>query len=234
LSKRAISGGLALAAPVALLAGCGSKPASEASTTEVRGEPIQAAAVKTAASPAEVRGDTIGRASATFTVTPSSAAAVPTPAPDQPVAGKLPDAGYPLVGFEKLAGYGFEVSDELLGPVTNDVDAAAAKTNGQIPETVRVFNQRRAAIKGFMLPLKVEGGLVTELLIMKDQSMCCYGATPKINEWVSVKMAAKGVKPMMDQPVTLLGTLHVGEMRENGYLIGIYRMDGEKMQAPEN
>jgi hypothetical protein len=85
-----------------------------------------------------------------------------------------------------------------------------------------------------MLPLKVEGGLVTELLIMKDQSMCCYGATPKINEWVSVKMTEKGVKPMMDQPVTLLGTLHVGEMRENGYLIGIYRMDGEKMQAPEN
>ena len=36
-------------------------------------------------------------------------------------------------------------------------------------------------IKGFMLPLKVEKGVVTELLIMRDQSMCCYGVTPKIN-----------------------------------------------------
>jgi hypothetical protein len=56
---------------------------------------------------------------------------------------------------------------------------------------------------------------------------------PKINEWVSVKMTEKGVKPIMDQPVTLMGKLHIGEMRENGYLIGIYRMDGEKMEAPE-
>ena len=56
-----------------------------------------------------------------------------------------------------------------------------------------------------MLPLKVEQGLVTEMLIMKDQSMCCYGTSPKITEWVSVKMAGKGVKPIMDQPVTLRG-----------------------------
>ena len=89
------------------------------------------------------------------------------------------------------------------------------------------------ALKGFMLPLKVEGGLVTELLIMRDQSMCCYGVQPKINEWVSVKMSRAGVKPIMDQPVTLFGKLHVGEMRENGYLVGIYSMDGDKMEAPE-
>ena len=84
-----------------------------------------------------------------------------------------------------------------------------------------------------MLPLKVEGGVVTELLIMRDQSMCCYGAVPKIHEWVSVKMTGAGVKPIMDQPVTLFGTLRVGEMRENGYLVGIYRMDGERMKGPE-
>ena len=70
---------------------------------------------------------------------------------------------------------------------------------------------------------------MTELLIMKDQSMCCYGAVPKIHEWVSVKMSGKGVKPVMDQPVTLQGKLHVGEMRENGYLTGIYRLEGERM-----
>ena len=103
-----------------------------------------------------------------------------------------------------------------------------------IPEQVRALNNRSVSIKGFMLPLKVEGGLVTELLIMKDQSMCCYGSTPKINEWVSVKMKSKGVKALMDQPVTLFGQLHVGEARENGYLVGIYRLDGERMEAPED
>ena len=65
---------------------------------------------------------------------------------------------------------------------------------------------------------------------MKDQSMCCYGNVPKITEWISVKTTGKGVKPIMDQPVNIQGNmLHVGAMRENGYLVGIYGMDGEKL-----
>ena len=63
--------------------------------------------------------------------------------------------------------------------------------------------------------------------------MCCYGTTPRINDWVSVRMKNKGVRPTMDMPVTLFGTMRIGEMRENGYLVGIYSMDGEEMEAPE-
>ena len=107
----------------------------------------------------------------------------------------------------------------------------AAQTN-QIPAEVKAFNKQRVALKGFMLPLKVEDGNITELLIMRDQSMCCYGTVPKINEWVSVKMTGKGIKPIMDQAVTIYGRLKVGEIRENGYLVGIYEMDGEKMTGP--
>jgi hypothetical protein len=87
-------------------------------------------------------------------------------------------------------------------------------------------------VKGFMLPLKVEGGLVTELLLMRDQSMCCFGTVPKINEWIAVKMGTAGIKPVMDQAVTLYGTIKVGAMRENGYLVGIYQMDGDKVDGP--
>jgi len=71
------------------------------------------------------------------------------------------------------------------------------------------------------------------MLIMRDQSLCCYGVVPKINEWISVKMQGRGVKAVMDQPVTLYGTLHVGEMRENGYLVGIFALDGEKGPAED-
>jgi hypothetical protein len=140
--------------------------------------------------------------------------------------------GYLDVGFEKLSGYAFEVSDDLLAPTTNS-PAATAKVEAQIPKTVKELDQKPVALTGFMLPLRVEGGLVTEMLIMKDQSMCCYGVQPKINEWVSVRMVKNGVKPVMDQPVKLYGKLRVGEMRENGYLVGIYALDGERMQAPE-
>ena len=140
--------------------------------------------------------------------------------------------GYLDVGFEKLSGYEVELSDDLLAPSTNSA-AVTAKVEAQIPEPVKKLDQKPVALSGFMLPLKVEGGLVTEMLIMKDQSMCCYGVQPKINEWVSVRMIKDGVKPVMDQPVKLYGKLRVGEMRENGYLVGIYALDGERMQPPE-
>jgi hypothetical protein len=116
--------------------------------------------------------------------------------------------GQLVVGFDKLSGFKYEVPDE---------NPESPFANGK---------------KGFMLPLKVEQGLVTELLIMRDQSMCCFGTVPKINEWVSVRMTGKGIKPVMDQAVSLVGTLKVGAIRENGYLVGIYQMDGERMDGP--
>jgi hypothetical protein len=202
---------------------------------EIHGEPIRSAptvvagpagAVTSAASPLPAAGiapDTTGAVARATTKVETGTQELNLSAGN----------AYPLVGFDKLSGYAIEISDEILGPVTNHLAEIAAKTEAMIPRNVKAFDGRPASIRGFMLPLKVEGGVVTELLIMKDQSMCCYGAVPKIHEWVSVKMTGAGVKPIMDQPVTLFGTLRVGEMRENGYLVGIYRMDGERMQAPE-
>ena len=199
---------------MAMVSGCGEKPAAKAPESEVRGQPITPVTAKV---------------STAAPVTSNSAAIAASPTSPAKAAPE-----FALAGFDILSGYTIEVSDELLGPVTNDLAAVTAKTEALIPKTVKALDQKRVALKGFMLPLKVEGGLVTEMLIMKDQSMCCYGTVPKIHEWVSVKMSEKGVKPLMDQAVTLMGRLHVGEMRENGYLTGIYRMDGEKMAAEGN
>lgn len=141
----------------------------------------------------------------------------------------LPDEieGYKTVTFDKLASFAYEVP---LDPVTNKVELA--KLNSQIPEVIKKFDKKSVAIRGFMLPLKVENGKVTELLIMRDQSMCCFGTVPKINEWISIKMEGDGVDPIMDQAVTLMGQLLVGEVLENEYLVGIYEMLGDKMIGP--
>lgn len=130
--------------------------------------------------------------------------------------------GYYKVGFENLASFEYVMPD--------DVPQGQEPPKDQIPPKVKDLNAKPVALRGFMLPLKVEKGLVTEMLLMRDQSMCCFGTAPKINEWVSVKMTEKGVKPVMDTPVTMFGKLQVGEMKENGYLVGIYQLDGEKME----
>ncbi len=209
---------------VVLFNGCGDKPVASAPPAEVRGQPITSLAAKSEAGAAAKSNAPVA------TVASNSRPLAPVALP---ASASVASPEFPSAGFDILSGYTIEVSDELLGPVTNNVAEISAKTEALIPAKVKALNQKKVALKGFMLPLKVEGGLVTEMLVMKDQSMCCYGTVPKIHEWVSVKMSEKGVKPLMDQAVTLMGKLHVGEMRENGYLTGIYRMDGEKMVGPE-
>src|SRR5258708_1142300 len=72
-------------------------------------------------------------------------------------------------------------------------------------------------------------GLVRDLLLLRNQMMCCFGRQPEPNEWVVVKMAGPGVPSKMDTPLSLYGTLHVGEMFENNVFEGLYQLDGEKI-----
>src|SRR6187549_4166740 len=97
------------------------------------------------------------------------------------------------VGFDKLASYEFTAPES---------EAAAPAAEAQIPARIREFNDKQVAVTGFMLPVKMDGGLVTEFLLVKDPMMCCYGVMPKVNEWVVVKMIGKGVPPLMDVPIT--------------------------------
>lgn len=135
------------------------------------------------------------------------------------------EAGYEAVGFDRLASYEYKAPD---------YDAAAKPDtpppkSDQIPAKIKELDQRKVTVTGFMLPVKMEAGLVKEFLLVKDAMMCCYGVMPKLNEWVIVKMAGKGVKPLMDVPIAMEGKLRVGEMYENGYLTGLYLLEGDRL-----
>jgi hypothetical protein len=132
---------------------------------------------------------------------------------------------YEKVGFDRLASYEFTAPEsEPANP-----GAPPASSAAQIPDKIKALDQQKVAVTGFMLPVKMDAGLVKEFLLVKDPMMCCYGVMPRINEWIVVKMTGPGVKPLMDVPITFEGKLHVGEMYENGFLTGVYLLDGEKM-----
>jgi len=135
------------------------------------------------------------------------------------------------VGFDQLAGFPFEVTDQMVDAPTNAA-GASLMTLAQIPDGIKALNEKEVSVRGFMLPLNFRGGLATDFLILRNQSMCCYGIPPKITEWVNVRMIGTGVKPIMDQPVTVCGVFHVGDVRERGDLVGIYRLDAEKLVGP--
>jgi hypothetical protein len=148
---------------------------------------------------------------------PYPAAAVTSPPPVE--------NGYLKLGFDQLASYAFNppAFDPAAAP-----NAKPATGEEQIPEIVRSWNGKKAVIIGYMVPVKMEKGLVTEFLLMRNTMACCFGTVPNMNEWVVVKMR-KGVPPLMDVPVAFFGQLKVGAMFESGYMTGLYELDGEKM-----
>lgn len=133
--------------------------------------------------------------------------------------------GYLVLGFDRLAAFKF-----VAPPFDPDADVNATPPTGeeQIPAEVKAWSGKKAIVTGYMLPTRMAEGLVTEFLLVKDPAMCCYGTVPNMNEWVVVKMT-KGVRPLMDVPVAFYGEFKVGAMFENGYMTGIYLLEGEKM-----
>src|SRR5437868_2257902 len=151
-------------------------------------------------------------------------AADAAPAPSAAPSASL-DNGYLKLGFEQLASYNFTP------PAFDPAAAPNVKPptgEEQIPASVKDWNNKKAVITGFMVPVKMEKGLVTEFLLMRNTMACCYGAVPNMNEWVIVKMK-KGVQPLMDLPIAFYGELKVGAMFENGYMTGLYELEGERM-----
>jgi hypothetical protein len=129
--------------------------------------------------------------------------------------------GYWILGFDTLSAFPARTVLEPMGP----------KFIGQIPDQIKSLDGKKVALKGFMVPLNSRSGLVIECLLLKSQSMCCYGVPPRINEWVIVRIPA-GVKSIMDRPVTIYGRLSVGEYLQDQRLRAIYQLEGEKMDEP--
>src|SRR5881394_2495004 len=94
------------------LVACQREPAVTAPAGEVRGAPINASPTRSAAvAPVAAR--------------PAASAPLPAPASASALHAAFDGApgAYPPLGFDKLAGYPIEISDELLGPATNNVAA---------------------------------------------------------------------------------------------------------------
>jgi hypothetical protein len=185
---------------------------------------FQNASAQTATVPV-VQGELIG---APQKSNASSAAVTSASQRAAPVATKSGD--YLQVGFDKLAGFPLRLHWVLVDPVRIK---GVQSMMGDVPPDIKSLDQGKIAVRGFMLPLKLEDGKVTEFFLLRTQARCCYGLPIQMNELLTVHMAKPGVKSIMDQPVTIYGRLHVSESHDNtGALTSIYTLDGDKMDEP--
>jgi hypothetical protein len=151
-------------------------------------------------------------------VSPTAAAVTET---DRAAAAPKEVGGYLLVDFARLSD--FKIESEAFDPNVK-TETALAAVDQQIPAAIKQFNGRQVQITGFMLPVKMEGQLVSEFLLMRDQMMCCYGVIPRMNDWIVVR-TSKAVRYIPDLPVHFRGKFQVKAMQEQGFITGIYLLE---------
>lgn len=105
-----------------------------------------------------------------------------------------------------------------------------AYTEGKtpIPEKVRALDGKRVEITGFMMPIN-EPQRLTRFIVVQSLWGCCFGQTPAVNHVIVVTMEPGKVVNFYPDPVRVTGVFSVGETREEGYLVSIYRLVGDKV-----
>ncbi|HZQ48219.1 MAG TPA: hypothetical protein VFC07_14480, partial [Verrucomicrobiae bacterium] len=87
-------------------------------------------------------------------------------------------------GFDKLSAFPFKVTDEMILGIADSI-STSLEISKQIPDSVRKLNHQQVSVTGFMMPTKMEDGLATEFLLLKNRGLCCYGTQPALNEYVT-------------------------------------------------
>jgi hypothetical protein len=191
---------------------------------------LSSSAPKRATVPVAVKGERIDAAAPVQEPSKNVEGAGKTPA-KSPAAIANSGTDFATVTFDTLGGYYYEIPN-LEAPPKAD-PKVVQKPKEQIPAPIKNLTGRKIAVQGFMVPIKIEKGATKSFLLVKDQSLCCYGRMPRMNEWISVKMSeGKAAKFIGDQPVTVFGKIDVGEEIDKGEVLSIYRMEADDVAGP--
>ena len=114
----------------------------------------------------------------------------------------------------------FEPAKDPIDPKTGQPHYAE-----QLPPAIKAYDGRTVRIRGYLLPVNLEGNEVREFLIMSNQMGCCYGAQPRFWEFIAAKAVGPAIPNLMDRPLTFEGKLKVADVFENGYWTQLYSME---------
>jgi hypothetical protein len=130
--------------------------------------------------------------------------------------------GYQSVSFQTLSGFDFPVDGQ-----------GQPLPWGELPPEIGALDKTAVALSGYMIPVEMDQGKVTTLLLVRNQLLCCFGQEPKINEWVFV-LAQPPVEAVTDVPVTLFGVLDAHVDVEDNQVLSLYRMLAEDMEVTKS
>jgi len=131
------------------------------------------------------------------------------------------------LGFDKLSGFNYTLLDAGTGATPEQI--AEHRKKDQVPDWLHIYDGKRVVLTGYMMPLQVENGRSKKFVMMRDVMTCCYGAVPNMNDYLIVTMKGVGVEVVQDVPVEMLGTFRIDQKYEDGFVVSLFVMDGEKL-----
>ncbi len=160
-------------------------------------------------------------------------AGAPIDSPSMPGAKKPLPAGVSREQLEAPAPSPHQL--EGYAPLTFDLLAGYDFDGRSVPPRITEFHERQVAVSGFMVPLTTDLEGVVDFILVKNQLLCCYGQTPKMNEWIYVLMEGDSrTQARLDQPITVAGRLLVGADEKDGQLLSLYRMVADEVVPMES
>lgn len=199
------------------------KPAVAAAPLAAQGQPLINLGAKPASVTEKTTAPDVSQTPGQKTqITPEAktlAPAVPQPAGDD---------AYAYTTWETLGGFFYQPPD----PESLDIPGLP-KPKNEIPAEVKALSGKKVVVQGYMVPLRVRKGEVTEFVICRTIPACCFGDSTRMNEWVHVKMPKdKSCSYSQNQQVSVFGALEVGELVNEGIVLSIYRMTADQVNGP--
>ena len=126
---------------------------------------------------------------------------------------------YKEISFNDLSDYDYYT------PIGDEKVDKEQLAKNKIPDEVKVLNGKKVSLSGYMLPIETDDeGKVTQFNLNGNFDMCFYGAPVMLNQWIAVRMKQGKKVPYTHLPITVYGTLEVGEELKDGAVMSIYRM----------
>ena len=102
------------------------------------------------------------------------------------------------------------------------------RQNTPIPNSIRKLDGQTVEMVGYMMPLS-EVKNVTQFVLVPFLWGCCYGQPPAVNHIMVVNMPEGQTSNFYNDQVRVRGTFHVGETRQNGYLVSLYTITAQSV-----
>lgn len=89
---------------------------------------------------------------------------------------------------------------------------------------VRLLNDQRIFLKGYMYPERQNTNL-TQFVLVKDNLQCCFGGQPQLTDMILIEMDPGQMVDYTTELVSVAGVFKAREPQQAGSLMTVYKLD---------